>query len=155
ALVAATPRHLQAQTTSAALSGTVSSMEEGNMEGVLVTARREGATFSVSVVTDARGKYSFPRSHLEPGSYSVTMRATGYDLAMPATAQVAADKPTVADLKLKKTVDVSKQLTSREWALTLPPSPWVDKTVMNIESCIYCHSLERIVKSKHTPEQWM
>ena len=34
-----------------ALAGTVTSTEEGAMEGVLVTARRDGATFAVTVVS--------------------------------------------------------------------------------------------------------
>ena len=60
------------------------------MEGVVVNARRDGANFTVSVVTDAQGKYSFPRTHLEPGKYAVTIRAVGYDLTDPGPAQVAA-----------------------------------------------------------------
>jgi virginiamycin B lyase len=50
-----------------ALSGVVSSQQEGLMEGVVVSARRDGANFTVSVVSVAQGKYSFPRSHVEPG----------------------------------------------------------------------------------------
>lgn len=45
-----------------ALSGVVTSQAEGRMEGVIVTARRNGANFDVSVVSDAKGNYSFPRS---------------------------------------------------------------------------------------------
>ena len=45
------------------------------MEGVVVTARRNGATFTVSVVSNAEGVYSFPRTHVEPGAYDLTIRA--------------------------------------------------------------------------------
>src|SRR5436309_11776374 len=38
----------------AALTGVVSSQEEGNMEGVLVNAKKEGSTITVTVVTDDR-----------------------------------------------------------------------------------------------------
>ena len=70
------PRDLGAKTSgAAALSGVVSSQEEGSMEGVVVNARRDGANFTVSVVSDAQGKYSFPRTHLEPGKYVVTMQS--------------------------------------------------------------------------------
>ena len=64
---------------SVALSGVISSQQEGLMEGVVVSARRDGANFTVSVVSDAKGKYSFPRTHLEPGKYALTIRAVGYD----------------------------------------------------------------------------
>src|ERR1700694_3568460 len=67
----------------AALRGVVRSQQEGLMEGVVVSARREGANFTVSVVSDAQGKYSFPRTHLEPGKYALTIRAVGYDLSGP------------------------------------------------------------------------
>ena len=45
-----------------ALTGLVTSDEEGPMEGVVVTARREGSTISISVVTDDKGRYTFPAS---------------------------------------------------------------------------------------------
>ena len=38
------------------------------MEGVVVTARRDGANVDVSVVSDAQGTFNFPRTHLEPAS---------------------------------------------------------------------------------------
>src|SRR5262245_1051295 len=68
----------------AAVTGTVASARDGKMEGVVVAARREGATFSVSVVSDAHGRFSFPRTHLDPGSYALDIRAAGYDLSAPA-----------------------------------------------------------------------
>src|SRR5262245_62202414 len=64
----------------AALAGKVTSAEEGAMEGVVVSARKDGSTIRVSVVTDAQGRYSFPASKLEPGRYKIAIRATGYDL---------------------------------------------------------------------------
>jgi hypothetical protein len=48
-----------------ALSGVVSSAEEGNMEGVLVNARRAGSNMTVTVVTDDRGP---ARAHKLPGA---------------------------------------------------------------------------------------
>src|SRR5690242_16753590 len=61
----------------AALTGVISSDAEGTMEGVVVTARKDGAKFSVAVVTDAQGRYTFPANRLEPGHYSIAIRATG------------------------------------------------------------------------------
>ena len=65
---------------SAALSGVVSSQEEGNMEGVLVNAKKEGSTITITVVTDAKGNYSFPADRLSPGKYTISIRASGYTL---------------------------------------------------------------------------
>jgi len=138
-----------------ALSGVVRSEAEGTMEGVVVTARREGATFDVSVVSDARGTYSFPRTHLTPGDYALRIRAVGYELGPPVTATVVSGKTAKTDLALLKVSDVSRQLTSTEWAMNLPGTD-ADKDAMMIQaaSCAYCHNIERLVRSKYTAEQW-
>ncbi|HKU71374.1 MAG TPA: carboxypeptidase-like regulatory domain-containing protein, partial [Burkholderiales bacterium] len=73
-----------------ALAGTVSSAAEGAMEGVLVSARRSDSNMTVTVVSDAQGRYRFPASRLEPGKYTLTTRAVGFDLARRATAEVTA-----------------------------------------------------------------
>ena len=91
------------------------------MEGVVVTARRDGANVDVSVVSDAQGMYSFPRTHLEPGPYVLQIRAVGYDLSAPARVEVAAATTATADLALRKTTDLSQgHLTSLEWLMSLP-----------------------------------
>jgi hypothetical protein len=46
------------KTAPAALTGRVTSDAEGPMEGVLVRAKGEGKTISVTVVTDHAGRYS-------------------------------------------------------------------------------------------------
>jgi virginiamycin B lyase len=149
------PNVLRAQG-SAALTGVVSSQEEGKMEGVVVTARRAGALFDVSVVSDAGGRYSFPTTHLVPGQYTLKMRAAGYDLVDPGPVQVAAGKGATLDLKLAKAKDLSRQLNSVEWAMSLPgPDAQKDLMIRQAESCTYCHSLERIIKSKHTAEEFV
>src|SRR5262249_20932879 len=141
---------------SAALAGTVRSQEEGAMEGVLVTARRDGANFTVSVMSDAQGRYRFARTHLEPGKYTVTTRAVGYDLADPGPVEVSPKKGTMLDLRLGPTKDLASQLTSVEWVMSWPGTDDQKSMVTKqAESCIYCHSVERIAKSKHTAEEFV
>ena len=74
---------------SPSLTGQVSSAEEGAMEGVLVSARRTGSAITVTVVTDDKGRFGFPADRLEPGPYRLTVRAAGYVLDAPRTADVA------------------------------------------------------------------
>ena len=69
-----------------ALAGTVSSSEEGKMEGVVVSAKRPASTMMVSVSTNQQGQYSFPQDRLAPGAYDITIRAIGYTLK-PTTAR--------------------------------------------------------------------
>src|ERR1041384_1326841 len=111
---------LHGQASGPALTGLVRSAEEGPMEGVLVSAQRSGSIVTVTVVTDATGHYSFPRNRLEPGPHSLKIRAAGYDLVDPRTVQVAASKTASADLTLRKTKDVSTQLSNAEWLLSMP-----------------------------------
>src|SRR4051794_13079939 len=75
-----------------ALAGTVSSAEEGKMEGVLVSARKDGSTITTTVVSDAQGHYSFPAGRLEPGHYALSIRAVGFELGNPKGADIATEK---------------------------------------------------------------
>ena len=151
-LVAVVDRGVQAQGT-VALTGVVTSQAEGTMEGVVVSARREGATFTVSVVSNDKGAYSFPRTHLEPGAYALKIRAVGYDLGSGGTAQVGADKTATADLTLVTAKDLASQLSSAEWANSMNGTPeQKERFNHQLMSCGYCHTYQRILKSKHTSE---
>jgi virginiamycin B lyase len=87
----------------AALSGQVSSIEEGAMEGVLVSAKKQDSNITVTVVSNAQGHYQFPATKLEPGRHSIAVRAVGYDLQGPTEVAISADRPATADLTLQKT----------------------------------------------------
>ena len=108
------PAAAQGADGAAALAGQVASTEEGPMEGVIVSAKKDGSNITVSVITNAQGRYSFPAARLAPGRYSLQIRAVGYDLEGPKNADVAAGQPASADLKLRKTRNLSKQLTNAE-----------------------------------------
>ena len=143
----AAPHRLQAQTqTPAALTGQVTSAEEGAMEGVVVSARKDGSTISISVVTNAQGRFAFPAARLEPGRYTMKARAAGYELDGTKAADVASGQEARADMKLRKVKDLSAHLTNAEWLISMPGTPEQKKFLLN---CIGCHTLERIVKSTH------
>ncbi|MBM3778768.1 MAG: hypothetical protein FJW23_11105 [Acidimicrobiia bacterium] len=138
----------------AALSGSVRSTGEGAMEGVLVNARREGGNVTVTVVSDAAGRYTFPRSHLEPGSYRLSIRATGYELTDPGAVQVTATATATRDLDLRTSADPALHMSSTEWAMSFPGTPEQIFPIAN-HGCTYCHTLERLARSKHSAEQWV
>ena len=83
------------------LAGVVSSDREGPMEGVLVSAKRQGSTITLTVVSNDKGEYAFPAGRLEPGQYQISVRAAGFALDGAGSATVAAGTPAKADLKLK------------------------------------------------------
>jgi virginiamycin B lyase len=140
---------LAAQTPpSSALSGKVTSQEEGAMEGVLVSAKRAGSTMTITVVSDAQGQYRFPRDRLEPGNYSVHIRAVGYELPGSGAAQVEviAQQTAALDLNLVKTKDLAHQLSNGEWLQSFPGSQARKEALYR---CVSCHTLERIARSEH------
>lgn len=98
-----------------ALTGQVSSKEEGPIEGVLVSAKKAGSNITVSVVSDRKGRYSFPQSKLDTGRYFLRIRAVGYDWGGTGTAEIAAGKTTSLDIKLRKAQDLAAQLSNAEW----------------------------------------
>ena len=135
----------------AVLAGTVSSDAEGNMEGVVVTAKRPDSIVQVSVTTDAQGRYAFPENRLDPGEYTISIRAVGYDINSPATAKVEAEKTTTTDIKLKKTKNLAGQLTNAEWMMSIPGTEEQKAMLLN---CVGCHTLERVVRSTHDSDEW-
>jgi hypothetical protein len=141
------PLMAQPQTTSA-LTGKITSAEEGAMEGVLVSAKRAGSSITTTVVTNAQGQYSFPQGRLEPGKYSVWIRAIGYELpnAAPAQIDIAQRQAAALDLNLVKTKDLEHQLSSGEWLQSIPGTKQFKEALFN---CTSCHTLERPLKSKY------
>ena len=138
--------------TPAALTGQVTSGEEGPMEGVLVSAKKAGSTVTITVVSDAQGNYSFPAAKLEPGQYSLRIRAVGYDLDRPASVDLAAQQPAKYDLKLRKTEDLAAQLSNAEWLASFPGT---DQQKNAMLGCVGCHTLERVARSTHKPDDFI
>jgi virginiamycin B lyase len=135
-----------------ALIGTVSSAQDGPMEGVLISAKKDLSTISLTVVSDVQGRYGFPAARLEPGRYSLRIRAVGYDLDGPESVDITARQTTAHDLKLRKTEDLASQLSNGEWIASMPGTDAQKGTLLN---CTGCHTLERVVRSDHSANDFM
>ena len=135
----------------AALTGRVSSAEEAVMEGVLVSAKKDGATITTTVVSNDKGQFSFPADRLEPGHYNITIRAAGYVLVGPKTIDVAPGAAATADIKLAKTNNVAAQLSNTEWLQSVPGD---DRTKSFLPDCVNCHTLQRVFTSPHSVDEW-
>ena len=140
-----------AQSGPAALAGQVSSQEEGVMEGVLVSAKRDGSTVTVTVVSDQQGRYVFPKDKLQPGKYALSIRAVGYEMDGPRSVVVRAEGAS-ADVRLRKTDDLASQLSNAEWMMSMPGTEEQRLAMIN---CVSCHTLELIVESKYDAEGLM
>ena len=131
---------VMAQTPSpSALTGKVTSQAEGAMEGVIVGAKKVGSTIATWVVSDAQGQYSFPPGRLEPGKYTVSIRAVGYEL--PGTSVDVTAQPARLDLQLNKVAGASKlamQLSNAEWLISVPGTR---EQKLALGGCVNCHTL--------------
>jgi virginiamycin B lyase len=145
------PSAIRADNQPAAITGVVSSDAEGPMEGVVVTAHKDGSIVSVSVYTDAQGRYAFPENRLEPGHYTLAIRAVGYDLSAPAATSVVGEQTSNVDLKLDKTKNLPHQLTNAEWTMSIPGTEEQKAQLLN---CTSCHTMERIMRSTHNADEW-
>jgi len=141
---------LHAQTR-AALTGIVSSVEEGPMEGVLVNAKPANSNVTVTVVSNAQGRYAFPAAKLGAGTYGLSIRAAGYDLDGSNSIGLGAGT-TTADLHLKKTAHLAEQLTNGDWISSVPGTP-AEK--LRLIDCTGCHTLFRVLTTHYSADQLM
>src|SRR6201995_2274484 len=121
------------------------------MEAVLVSATRAGSNITVTVVTDADGRYSFPQDRLAPGQYALAVRAVGYELDQAGKVEIGTAAAT-ADLKLRKAGDLSAQLSNGEWMASVPGT---DQQKGQLLNCVGCHTVQRIVHSKYDEDAFM
>ncbi len=135
-----------------ALTGVVSSAAEGPMEGVLVTAQRAGSPISITVVSDDKGRFEFPADRAPPGDYAVTIRAAGYELAGAGAARIVAGAPESINLELAPARDITTQLSDTEWLTSIPGS---ERDKRPLATCMTCHTLERVVKSTHSADEFV
>jgi virginiamycin B lyase len=136
----------------AALTGLVRSQEEGAMEGVLVSAKRTGSTITTTVVSDATGRYRFPADRMAPGSYTLRIRAVGYEMEDPGSVEIAPHHAAAADLNLHQAKNLSSQLTNSEWLLSMSATDDQKAALLN---CIQCHTLQFIVQSHHDAGEFL
>ncbi|MBI3940392.1 MAG: hypothetical protein HY315_06120, partial [Acidobacteria bacterium] len=109
---------------------------------------------TITVVSNAEGRYSFPRTKLEPGRYSLRIRAVGYELDGSAPVEVKGQETTQLDLKLRKARDLAYQLSNGEWVLSMPGTAEQKRVFTNQLGCVGCHSLERVVRSRYNATEF-
>src|SRR5215510_13082295 len=143
---------MTAQTSSpSALAGKVTSQAEDAMEGVIVGAKKAGSTITTWVVSNAQGQYSFPKQRLEPGQYTISIRAVGYEL--PKTSIDVATQPTHLDLQLSKVTSAAKvgtQLSNGEWLMSVPGT---QEQKVQLGGCVNCHTLQRVLFSRFDADE--
>lgn len=132
------------------LAGVVTS-NSGPMEGVLVSAKQDHGPITITVVSDASGRYAFPAGRLKAGNYRISIRAAGYDLKEPGTSLVRFGETTKSDLRLEATANLASQLTSAEWLISVPGSKEDKATLYR---CVACHDMTPIMQSHYDAKAW-
>jgi virginiamycin B lyase len=151
-LSGAAPSDVEAQSLQPALTGQVAAPEGGALEGVLVSAQKSQSPITITVVSDRNGRFSFPAAKLESGHYALRIRASGYELDGPQSAEVAEHKTANVDLRLRKAADLAAQLTNTEWFMSFPGTAEQKRALIE---CMSCHTFERIARSKFSADEFM
>lgn len=143
----------QSAPTTSTLSGAVKSSDGKPLDGVGVSARGKGETFTTTVYTDESGRYSFPP--LNTGQYKVWAQAVGFETSA-AEAGLSAGAKKQVDLTLTSLNDFHKQLSGTEWAASLPedtPNDRRMKTVF-INNCSGCHQVSFLLQNRFDAAGW-
>jgi streptogramin lyase len=147
----------QALDANIALSGTVSSPDEGAMEGVVVILRKLNSTVLTAVTSDSVGHFQFNQDRVTEGDYEISIRAVGYELLGAKTIVIDEKQSQIlGDLLLTSVTEplrLASQLTSLDWVKSFPGTAVEkDLLVKNMVNCGFCHSLERIARSVYNAE---
>jgi hypothetical protein len=143
----------QSALSAAVLSGTIKSADGKPLEGVGVSARRDGDSFTTTVYTDQSGRYAFPP--LNNGQYKVRAQAVGFVTSLAEVA-LSGDAKKQVDLTLASLADFQKQLSGTEWAASLPEETPEDrrmKTVF-INNCSGCHQVSFLLQNRFDAAGW-
>jgi streptogramin lyase len=138
---------------STGLMGVVKSAQGTPLEGVAVSARLSGQSFTTSVFTDHDGEYYFPA--LTDGRYRVWAQAVGFDMARGEVA-VSSGKKIEQNFSMAPRKDFYKQLSSTEWAESLPGDTPEDQRMKDLvhNNCTLCHLTGFIMAKRFDAAGW-
>src|SRR6516162_2374264 len=122
------------------LTGSITSASGQKLEGVQVSAKKEGATITTSVYTDLNGEYFFPA--MADGKYRVWAQALGFETVK---GEVDLTGARSHDFKLAALTDPEqkiKQMPSEMLAAALPDESEADAQMKRIfhNQCTGCHT---------------
>jgi virginiamycin B lyase len=121
------------------LSGGISSSGQ-KVEGVTVSAKREGSTITTSVYSDQDGNYYFPP--MADGKYAVWTNALGFETAKGTVDLSANAKHNVSLKPIADREAMIRQLPSELLVAALPEETAEDAAIKKIftNNCTGCHS---------------
>ena len=124
------------------------------LNGVAVSARAVGRTFTTTVYSDEKGEYFFPE--LERGQYRVWAQATGYETARAGATLDAAGRTRQA-FTLNPIDDPTPQLRGPEWLAALPEETFEDRRMKEVfrVQCSECHQASLPLQNRFDERGWL
>ncbi len=149
-LIAANAAHAAEQS----LSGAIASRSGQKLDGVTVSAKREGSTITTSVYTDATGDYFFPP--LPAGKYRVWAQALGFEMSSEA---VELSRARRRNFTLQEITDPERrfrQLPGEMMVAALPEATPEDARMKKIfmNNCTGCHSTSYALQFRFDEAGW-
>ena len=135
--------------------GTVRSLSGKPMEGVAVSARADGRTFTTTVYSGPSGEYWFPV--LADGTYKMWAQAVGFDVARAASeVQIHGGKFALQNFTLKPLNDMGNQLSGSEWLDSLPETTEADRRgkLLFHSYCTGCHESSYALQNRFDAKGW-
>jgi streptogramin lyase len=136
----------------AMLTGTIKSTSGEKIEGVTVSARAAGKTFTTSVFTDADGEYYFPR--MEEGNYKIWAQAVSFEAGRADINLVGSILR--QDFVLKTTQDFTAQLPGDVWSVALTEDTPQDRKMKEVfrMACVGCHAQNFTLQNRFDAAGW-
>jgi virginiamycin B lyase len=140
---------------SAVIHGTVKSADGAAMEGVIVSARAAGRSFTTSVFTDRQGSYAFPS--LDGGQYKVWAQAVGFEAGRAELAVAGgrmARNFTLAPIR--DAGRIVKQMSGVEYLQNLPQRTAADRRMVHAykNNCTGCHTASYTLQNRWDARGW-
>jgi virginiamycin B lyase len=149
-LLAATAAHAADQQ----LSGAIVSSSGQKLDGVTVSAKREGSTITTSVYTDSVGGYYFPP--LAAGKYLVWAQALGFERGTAAVDLSVARRANFALQEISDPERRFRQLPGEMMVAALPEASADDARMKKIfmNNCTGCHSTSYALQFRFDEAGW-
>ena len=137
------------------IQGNIKSADGGPMEGVVVSARASGKSFTTSVFTDRQGNYTFPS--LDAGQYRLWAQAVGFDAARSEFALAGTGvNRSLTMAPIKDVGRIVKQMSGVEFLRSLPQSTAADRRMVHAykNNCTGCHTASHGLGNRWDARGW-
>ncbi|MDP6182448.1 MAG: carboxypeptidase regulatory-like domain-containing protein [Gammaproteobacteria bacterium] len=132
------------------LAGTVEELSGKPASGTFVTAELNGRAMSVSVVTDAEGRYAIPA--LFAGEYTLSATKIGFEKSETVNFTLS-EEGARHDFVLAATDNPAAQLPGNTWLAALPEGSYKARFVTG---CTICHDIgAEPIRRRRSREEWI